>query len=96
MSATDPFRGYPDSPIASGRRLRQVNADGNELLNVPKALYVTVTGNLHFDPVNGYEDAAGAAIVAGITLAVTQGQIIDWIRVKKVYADSTATVLAVL
>lgn len=97
MPSVDPFKGWPDSPLKQGRVLKQVTPDdANDLPNIPKALFVTVTGNLAIRAVDGNFDAAGAAL-GSIIFAVVAGQIFDLVQVGRVYATgTTATVLAVL
>jgi hypothetical protein len=94
---TDRWKGYPDSPIFQGRKLKQVTPDdNNDLPVVPKALYVTGAGNLSVLPVDGYEDAAGADAGA-LTKAVAVGDIFDMVLVKRVKATgTTATVVAII
>jgi hypothetical protein len=91
----DQFKGWPPVQIAPGRKLKAVTPDdANDLPAVPKALYVTVTGNLKVTAVDGNEDAAGADL-GPVTFAVTAGQIFDFVIVGRVWATgTTATVLA--
>lgn len=97
MPSVDPFKGWPDTPLKQGRILKQVTPDdANDLPIIPKALFVTVSGNLAIRAVDGNFDANGNAVGA-IVFAVVAGQIFDLVQVGRVFAtNTTATVLAVL
>jgi hypothetical protein len=94
----DPFLGYKDAIFAQGRRLQQITpSDTNELQYYPKSLFITGSGNLCVEPIDGNFDSSGNPITGGIIFAVTVGNEFDLVRVKKVYAtNTTATALAVL
>ena len=62
-------------------------SDSTDLTNIPKALYVTVAGNISVDPVDGLSTA--------VIFPVTAGQTFDFVRVKRIRATgTTATVIA--
>jgi hypothetical protein len=94
----DPFLGYKDEIFAQGRRVQQITpSDLNELEFYPKSLFITGTGNLCVEPIDGYSDASGNQLTGGVTFAVTVGNEFDLVRVKKVYATgTTATAIAIL
>jgi hypothetical protein len=65
-----------------GRKMYAIApADGADLTNVPKALYITGAGNISIDPVDG----PGTALVVG----VPANYVFDLVRVKRVRATGT-------
>lgn len=98
MAANDPFAYAREiSLLTQGRRVRQIaTSDTVDLKDVPKALYITGTGNLCVEPVDGYEDSSGSTLTGGVTFAVTAGDTFDKVRVRRIYATgTTATAVAI-
>ncbi len=94
----DAFSNVNDLTSQGRKLVLLTSSDASDLTDVPKALLVTVGGNISIDPVDQGVSTIGSSSAGNtaVVLAVTAGQVFDAVRIRRLRATgTTATVYGI-